>query len=62
MSPTKVLVGQVLLVFAIVMAILSVATQWAASQLGYQPQLGTPWVSVASSLSSCPCRKPYTVG
>jgi len=48
MTPTKVLVGQVLLVFAIVMATLWFATQWAAAQLGYQPQLGAPWASLAS--------------
>jgi type IV secretion system protein VirD4 len=48
MTPTKVLVGQVLIVFAIVIATLWFATQWAAAQLGYQPQLGTPWVSVVS--------------
>jgi type IV secretion system protein VirD4 len=40
MTPTKVLVGQMLLVFAIVIATLWFATQWAAAQLGYQPQLG----------------------
>ena len=48
MTPTKVLAGQVLLVFAIVIATLWYATQWAAAQLGYQPQLGMPWVSLAS--------------
>jgi type IV secretion system protein VirD4 len=42
MTPTKVLVGQVLVVFAIVLATLRFATQWAAAQLGNQPQLGTP--------------------
>src|SRR5713226_1641037 len=48
MTPTKVLVGQVLVVFAIVIATLWFATQWVAAQLGDQPQLGTHWVSVAS--------------
>jgi len=48
MTPTKVLVGQVLLVFTIVIATLWFATQWAAAQLGYQPELGAPWVSLAS--------------
>ena len=48
MTPTKVLVGEVLLVFAIVIATLWYATQWAAAQLGYQPELGTPWLSLAS--------------
>jgi type IV secretion system protein VirD4 len=48
MTPTKVLVGQVLLVFAIAVATLWYATQWAAAQLGYQPQLGMPWLSLTS--------------
>src|SRR5690348_15579918 len=48
MTPTKVLVGQVLLVFAIVIATLWFATQWVAAQLGYQPELGVPWVSFVS--------------
>ncbi len=43
MTPTKVLVGQVLVVFAIVIAGLWFATEWAAAQLGFQPQLGAPW-------------------
>jgi type IV secretion system protein VirD4 len=45
MTPTKVLFGQVLVVFAIVIATLWFATQWAAAHLGYQPQLGAPWLS-----------------
>jgi type IV secretion system protein VirD4 len=48
MTPTKLLVGQVLLVFAVVTAILWFATQWAAAQLGYQPQLGAPWFMILS--------------
>jgi len=48
MTPTKVLVGQVVLVLAIVIATLWVATQWAAAQLAYQPQLGAPWFPVFS--------------
>ena len=48
MTPTKLLVGQVLIVFAVVIATLWFATEWAAAQLGYQPQLGTPWFSLLS--------------
>ncbi|MDB5394670.1 MAG: conjugal transfer protein TraG [Rhodospirillales bacterium] len=48
MTPTKVLVGQVLIVFAIVIATLWFATEWAAAELGHQRQLGTPWFSVLS--------------
>ena len=43
MTPTKLLVGQILVVFAIVIAGVWAATQWCAGQLGYQPQLGPAW-------------------
>lgn len=43
MTPTKLLVGQIIVVFAIVILGLWAATQWAASMLGYQAQLGAPW-------------------
>lgn len=43
MTPTKLLVGQIFVVFAIVIFGVWAATQWAASMLGYQSQLGTPW-------------------
>ena len=43
MSPTKVLLGQMLVVFAIVAGACGLATQWTAASLGHQPQLGPPW-------------------
>ena len=43
MTPTKLLIGQILIVFAIVIAGVWSATQWAAAELGYQAQLGAPW-------------------
>jgi type IV secretion system protein VirD4 len=43
MTPTKLLFGQILLVFAIVIAGIWLATQWAAAALAYQPQLGPAW-------------------
>ena len=43
MTPTKLLIGQILVVFAIVIAGVWAATQWAAAMLGYQAQLGAPW-------------------
>jgi type IV secretion system protein VirD4 len=43
MTPTKLLIGQILIVFAIVIAGVWAATQWTAAQLGYQAQLGSPW-------------------
>jgi type IV secretion system protein VirD4 len=43
MQGTSVLFGQVLAVFGIVIAGTWTATQWTASQLGYQLRLGSPW-------------------
>jgi type IV secretion system protein VirD4 len=40
------LIGQILIVFAIVLSGIWVATQWAALALGYQPELGTSWFRV----------------
>jgi len=42
-KPTKLLIGQILVVFAIVIAGVWAATQWAAAMLAYQPELGLPW-------------------
>ncbi|MFT4053918.1 MAG: conjugal transfer protein TraG [Novosphingobium sp.] len=46
MTPTKLLVGQILVVFGIVILGLWAATQWAAAMLGYQARLGAPWAEV----------------
>lgn len=43
MSATKILWGQIAIVFAIVLITMWAATQWVAWKLGYQPQLGQPW-------------------
>lgn len=43
MTPTKLLVGQILVVLAIIVASVWTGTQWAAAQLAYQPELGAPW-------------------
>jgi len=42
-SATKILWGQILVVFLIVLTTTWTATQWTAWQLGFQPQLGRPW-------------------
>jgi type IV secretion system protein VirD4 len=47
-TPTKLLIGQILVVFAIVIAGVWAATQWAASMLAYQPQLGSPWFMIGT--------------
>ena len=46
MTPTKLLVGQFLVVLAIIVAGVWAATQWCAAMLGYQPQLGPAWFTV----------------
>jgi type IV secretion system protein VirD4 len=43
MFPARILVGQVVLVFAIATLAIWDATQWAAHALGYQAALGAPW-------------------
>ena len=40
MAPIKLLSGQILIVFAIVIAGVGTSTQWAVAELGYQGQLG----------------------
>ncbi|HYH70082.1 MAG TPA: conjugal transfer protein TraG [Methyloceanibacter sp.] len=57
MTPTKLLIGQILIVFAIVLFGLWVATQWAASMLAYQPQLGLPWFQ----LGELPVYRPWSL-
>jgi type IV secretion system protein VirD4 len=46
-TATKILWGQILTVFAIVLTTTWGATQWTAWRLGFQPQLGTPWFDLA---------------
>ena len=47
MTPTKLLIGQILIVFAIMMLGVWASTQWAAAMLGYQTQLGVAWFRFA---------------
>lgn len=47
MSATKILWGQILTVFLIVLMTTWGATQWTAYRLGFQPQLGQPWFELA---------------
>ena len=46
MSPTKLLIGQIILVFAIVCLGICGATQWCAGQFDFQQRLGPPWASL----------------
>jgi type IV secretion system protein VirD4 len=56
MTPTKVLFGQILIVFAIVLAGLWIGTEWTALHLGFQPRLGDPWFVVRHFLVYYPWR------
>jgi type IV secretion system protein VirD4 len=47
MSATKILWGQILIVFLIVLATTWAATQWTAWKLGFQSGLGPPWFEIA---------------
>ncbi|HWW58144.1 MAG TPA: conjugal transfer protein TraG [Sphingopyxis sp.] len=57
MTPTKLLVGQILIVFAIVILGVWAATQWAAAMLGYQPELGGAWFA----LFDVPIYRPWQI-
>ncbi len=48
MSATKILWGQILTVFAIVLSTTWGATQWTAWRLGFQSQLGTSWFDLGT--------------
>lgn len=57
MTPTKLLIGQIVVVFAIVLLGLWAATQWAAAMLAYQPELGHPW----HALLGWPLYRPWAL-
>ncbi len=57
MTPTKFLVGQILVVLTIVVSGFWFATQWAAWKLAYQPQLGAPWFALAGH----PVYRPWSL-
>ncbi|AZI36084.1 conjugal transfer protein TraG [Caenibius tardaugens NBRC 16725] len=46
MSATKILWGQILAVFTIILLSVWSATQWTAAALAHQPQLGSPWFTI----------------
>ncbi|MGB5076820.1 MAG: conjugal transfer protein TraG [Sphingorhabdus sp.] len=57
MTPTKLLIGQILIVLAIIIAGIWAATQWTAAMLGYQAQLGMPWFQLAG----LPIYRPWNI-
>jgi type IV secretion system protein VirD4 len=48
-SGTRILWGQILVVFTIVLVTTWAATEWTAWRLGFQPQLGPPWFQIAGA-------------
>jgi type IV secretion system protein VirD4 len=56
-TPTRLLIGQILLVFAIVIGGVWAATQWAAAALAYQPALGPAWFH----LGDVPIYRPWAL-
>ncbi len=56
MTPTKILIGQIILVFAVVIACVWFATQWAAAALGHDPALGAPFTEIAGQSIYYPWR------
>jgi len=44
-AATKILWGQIIIVFLIVLVMMWAATQWTAWRLGFQPELGRPWLN-----------------
>ena len=57
MTPTKLLVGQIAVVLAIILASIWAGTQYCASMLGYQPELGPPWFE----LFGVPVYQPFSL-
>jgi type IV secretion system protein VirD4 len=51
------LIGQILVVFAIVIAGVWTPTQWAAFRLAYHPGLGAPWFM----LFAVPVHRPWAL-
>jgi type IV secretion system protein VirD4 len=57
MTPTKLLIGQIVVVFAIVTAGIWFATQWTAARLAYQWELGAPWTIIGG----IPVYRPWAI-
>jgi len=57
MTPTKILIGQIVMVFVVVLLGIWLATEWAAIHLSFQPELGAPW----ASLGGLPLYRPWSV-
>jgi len=56
-TPTRLLIGQIIVVFGIVVAGIWFATEWTAWKLAWQPELGAPWFFVGD----WPVYRPWAV-
>ena len=57
MTPTKLLIGQILMVIAIMVLGVWASTQWVASTLAHQPELGAAWFG----LGGFPVYRPWSL-
>ena len=57
MTPTRLLLGQMLIVFAIMIGGVWAATQWLAAMLAHQPELGAAWFH----LGGLPVYRPWSL-
>ena len=57
MTPTRLLIGQIIIVFAIAIVGIWFATEWAAWKLAWQPELGPPWFF----LGHWPVYRPWAI-
>jgi len=57
MTPTKILIGQIVLVFVVVLLGIWLATEWVAIHLSFQPELGAPW----ARLGGLPLYRPWSI-
>ena len=68
MTPQRLLIGQILTVFTVIVGSNWLATQWAADMLGHQPALGAAWFHLGDTPIYLPYRlyqwwyayEPYT--
>ncbi len=49
MTPTKILIGQAIVVMLIIAAAMSAATQYVAAAFGFDPALGSPWTNIGET-------------
>src|SRR3546814_4206795 len=57
---TTIVRSQILVVLAIIVAGIWMATQWAAAALAYQPELGEPWLVLLGAPSYRPRSEEHT--